>query len=166
MKSIKALLPEYNACQMAIDNHTSSLSIQEALDPTILSKMLHPHSSVPSKTRQDLIDAHIQVQRACEEVEMLKAEMGNMVIYFKERCKTLQDSIQLFKTREYAFGRGGLSLLKSMYLHTDSNLQNCVKLFEVTNEAEVNEDSDCESDLKCSSDDDYTLLHYYTYNHS
>ena len=42
-----------------------------------------------------------------------------------------------------------------MYLHTDSNLQNCVKLFEVTNEAEVNEDSDCESDLKCSSDDDY-----------
>ena len=81
--------------------------------------------------------------------------MGNMVIYFKERCKTLQDSIQLFKTREYAFGRGGLSLLKSMYLHTDSNLQNCVKLFEVTNEAEVNEDSDCESDLKCSSDDDY-----------
>ena len=79
-------------------------------------------------------------------------EMGNMVIYFKERCKTLQDSIQLFKTREDAFGRGGL---KSMYLHIDSNLQNCVKLCEVTNEAEVNEDSDCESDLKCSSDDDY-----------
>ena len=81
---------------MAIDNHTSSLSIQEALDPTILSKMLHPHSSVPSKT---IIDARIQVQRACEEVEMLKAEMGNMVIYFKERCKTLQDSIQLRQGR-------------------------------------------------------------------
>lgn len=159
-KTIKALLPEYNACQMAIETNTfSSLSIQEVLDPDILSQMLRPHSSIPSRSKQELMDAHILIQRACEEVEMLRAEMGNMVKYYEGRCKVLEDTIQLFESREDAFGRGALSLLKSMHLLTDNNLQECMKLFEVSsvsNEPEGDQDSDCESDseFEYSSDED------------
>ena len=159
-KVIKSLLPEYNACQATIGEDSSALlSMEEVLDSSLLSMILRPHSNfsnIPSKTKQEIMDASLHMERASEEITMLEKEMSNMISYYKDRSKVLYHSIQLFMSREDGFGRGVLSLLKTMAYTVNIKLQECVELFKFTNAdsgmLSDSDDSDSDADFSYESD--------------
>lgn len=153
MKAMKALLPVYNACQVAIGGET--LSVEEVLDPSQLSMMLRPLSSISSKSKHELIESFVHAKRAEEEIAMLEAEMVNVVKYYEHRRKVIQDSINLATPREDAFSRGALSLLQTMHLRMENKLEECKGLFKVTKESNGSEhDLDSDSELDFSSDEE------------
>ena len=157
-KKIKSLIPEYNACQLVIGGESSmSLLLNEALDPSVLNTTLHPTSSLPSESQQELIDAKIMVKRSSEEISMLDIEMKNIIQYYVDRKNTLQEIIQSLSQREDAF-RGTVALLQTVNIQVDNQINKCFKLFDcrwpgpfVTDHSES--DSESDSDLDESDND-------------
>ena len=85
------------------------MSMNEAIDPSMLTTVLCPNSSLASKSKQELIDAYIMI-RSLEEISMLEMEMKNTIQYYVDRKRTLQ-LIESLSQREDAFAKGAVALL-------------------------------------------------------
>ena len=156
-KAIQALLPEYNACERAVggEDGVSQLVLTEALDPNVLASVLRPQSSLPSKSKRELMDSYIMVKRSTEEVTMLETDMRNTIQYYFNQRATIEDLLKLFKGN-VQLERGSISLLKNMYACVDRKLTGCTQLFEnCTPVADPDDDtdSDTNSELEYSSDE-------------
>ena len=153
-KKIKALLPEFNACQSVIEGR-SSLTLDEALDPSKLSVLLQPNASrFPSKCRQELIDAYIMVKRTTEEIEMLESEMRNTKQYYVDRKSTVQTTIESFSQKGDAFSRGAVAFLRNLETEANIRIRECTELFVPSDQGHANDESDSDSMSDYSDDDD------------
>ena len=153
-KKIKALLPEFNACQSIIEGR-STLTLDEALDPSKLSVLLQPNASrFPSKCRQELIDAYIMVKRTTEEIEMLESEMRNTKQYYVDRKSTLQTIIESFSQKGDAFSRGAVAFLRNLETEANIRIRECTELFVPSDQGHANDESDSDSTSDYNDDDD------------
>lgn len=143
---IKSLLPEYNACQLIVGGEFStSMTLKEALEPSNLSKLTDSEPSVCSQSntlKRELINSLIMVRRASEELVMLKSEMNNTILHYKNTRATL---VRVIGNRETecatALDRGAVSLLKNMCNSVERELNVLNELFEpvlnVTHKAQL-----------------------------
>ena len=71
-QKIKELLPEFNACHVVVGKH-EPLQLEEALDSSKLTTIVHPHSS--SSKRELIVHTLLYIKRAGEEISMVAMEM-------------------------------------------------------------------------------------------
>ena len=109
-KKIKELLPEFNACHVVVSKH-EPLQLQEVLDSSKLTTIVHPHSS---SSKRELIDAYFTIKRADEEISMVAMEMTYTRQHYVHEISAVQNCIQQYSKKTDAFSRGSVALLHGL----------------------------------------------------
>ena len=120
-KQLQELVQEYNAYLTLCSNtHLQPITdMQEAKDPSMLQSkvtstaVLHKHHGTLSSAKKlDIINAHLMVARAKEEMLLLKAEMFNTIMYYKNMSDGVEAAIRKLPEEAFQnFTRGCRALL-------------------------------------------------------
>ena len=130
-KKLTTLLEEYNVCQLLVSSSSTQIhvTLDEALDPDVLSCKLHTECGATSSKPQDVIEAYLQMTRSNEEIVLLENEMLNTIQFYAEQRKSLLLVIDQMKEAQLsesnAFRRGAVALLHSLFRRTDKLYQQC-----------------------------------------
>ena len=92
-KTIKSLLAEYDACQ-SISNSSSNefITMEDALSPSVIKERLQRNkywSTLFSGKEREVIDAYLMFCRSVEELEIIKEESRNVILYYESRRDTI-----------------------------------------------------------------------------
>lgn len=117
-KGIMKLLQQYNACH----DIESSLAINEALDPSLISIKLQKYGTsghmIADGKKRDVIDAYLMYTRCQEEIQLLMDEAKNVVEYYDRKRNILINLIQS-KDDSSQHARGTKALLHQMLTQVD-----------------------------------------------
>ena len=83
-KRLRTLLEEYNICLLVVSSSSIQITLDEALDPEVLSSKLHADTT-SSKPHQDILEAYLQMKRSNEEIVLLESEMENTIHFYAEQ---------------------------------------------------------------------------------
>ena len=128
-KRLRVLLEEY-ICQLIDNSFSTQITLDEALDPTVLSSKLGVHADTAvSKPHQDIIEAYLQMKRSNEEILLLEKEMANTIQFYAEQQKSLLTLIDQMKQAQISesnpFSRGAIALLHALFRRRDKLFQEC-----------------------------------------
>ena len=154
-KKLRMLLEEYNICQLIVNGTSTQITLDEALDPTILSSKLGVHTDTTlSKPHQDIIEAYLQMKRSNEEIVLLEKEMANTIQFYAEQRKsllTLIDQMKQAQTPESnSFSRGAIALLHALFQRSDKLYQEC-RMFPISTTIDIPQQMDFEGNETDSS---------------
>ena len=129
-KRLRVLLEEYNICQLIVNSSSTQITLDEALDPIVLSSKLGVHADTTvSKPHQDIIEAYLQMKRSNEEILLLEKEMANTIQFYAEQQKSLLTLIDQMKqgriSESNPFSRGAIALLHALFQRRDKLFQEC-----------------------------------------
>ena len=165
------LLEEYNAAACKLSPSDPAASLQEVLslksDFWVQGSPSVPESSIPWKTREEIIQTSLTMKRSEEELQILKSDMICTVQYWFHRIETIVNKL---KALEYSpdtlYIRGAKNMLRKMKTDAELQCQKATSLFsvfvaipsDVTIEGLVSsieaDESDSESDTE-EEDSDY-----------
>ena len=162
-KLLQVLVREYNAC-ITLCNHThlQQIDMQEAKDPSVLQSkvtltaVLH-HGSLSSAKKLDIINAHLMVTRAKEEILLLKEEMFNTLMYYKNMSDCVEAAIrEITEAFQNNFTRGCIALLTNKLMEIHRHIKLCA-VFPLDNDSTFVENQEstttADDDMSCSSSD-------------
>lgn len=107
--------------------------MQEAKDPSVLQSkvtstaVLHTHHGTLSSTKKlDIINAHLMVARAKEEILLLKTEMFNTQMYYKNMSDGVEAAIRKLSERFHNnFTRRCRALLTNKLMEIHRHIKLC-----------------------------------------
>lgn len=144
-----------------MDNQGSEdVLLEEALDPSFLGKLLQPNLLL-SKSKQELVNACLIVQRSSEELVLLVEEMRSALKYYSNLLNEVDILLEKFSVEPPSlYTRGAISLLRSFQKTTVLRMKICQDNFlPILSEqctpfdlCSDNED-ECESDYEDDDDD-------------
>ena len=116
-KRLRVLLEEYNICQLIVNSSSTQITLDEALDPTVLSSKLGVHADTTvSKPHQDIIEAYLQMKCSNEEILLLEKEMANTIQFYAEQQKSLLTLIDQMKQAQISeSSRDAIALLHALF---------------------------------------------------
>ena len=132
-RTLRALLEEYNTCQAISRDSSSSLTLHDVLDSSVLAKILNPKLSTYRPDRQQITSAYLMLTRSHEEMEMLQSDMKNVVLYYETRAKAIEDTIKEPCQLGPLYVRGAHALLQNMLPEANVQLAKCKQLFATCN---------------------------------
>ena len=147
-KRLRVLLEEYNICQLIVNSSSTQITLDEALDPTVLSSKLGVHADTTvSKPHQDIIEAYLQMKRSNEEILLLEKEMANTIQFYAEQQKSLLTLIDQMKQAQISesnpFSRGAIALLHALFRRRDKLFQEC-RMFPISTTVNIPQQLDFE----------------------
>ena len=157
-KTLKALLQEFNACQTVTTGNSSTLTMGDVLDSSILSQKLHPSLHGYTSDKQEIINAYLLMTRSGEELEMLQVEMKNVIEYYEDRASTIHNTMD-----STVCDRGACALLYNPYQDSLRRLKECRQLVETPQLSPRDDDSNSTTsqsdseETESDSDDDILL---------
>ena len=83
------------------------LQLEEALDSSKVTTIVHPHSS---SSKRELIDAHLTIKRAGEEISMVAMDMTYTRQHYVHEISAGQNVFSNKKKKTHAFSRGCVAL--------------------------------------------------------
>ena len=131
---IQSLVKEYNACGLASDPHTQSLSMSDVFNPSVLEdhlKQLGTWCSVASGEKREIIDSYLMLCRSKEEISMLKEDADNCVSYYKNKKCVILEEISKRSLGTSLFDRGAVALLHTLLAENSLILNDSVHAVEV-----------------------------------
>ncbi len=152
------LLKEYNACGGG-GNETEDMSLTEALNVDTIEARLQNTSmscTLAHGKKREIIDAYLALCRSNEELQMLKDEADNIVMYYEKHKKIILLELEHLSHNINSFSRGAKALLLDLLTRNEVQLEKgvqLVKLFD-TDDSEVCPNFEDESD-DYFSDEDY-----------
>jgi len=89
------------------------ISIESARDPTsaIYSNISQVNDEIPGEVKQEPINSFCRLSRAAEETDIVKADMANSVLFFRNEIEKVRCALADF-TGASMYERGATSLLK------------------------------------------------------
>ena len=126
-RKLRLLLTEYNATVSSVEQ----LSWDDVTNLTS-SLWLTSHENdflVPRSVRITAINIPVKSKHAAEELELLKAEMQNVLKFHIEQHTALVDTILQLQAVPSEFNRGAVCLLKIRQYHCERELKACIKSF-------------------------------------
>ena len=149
------LLQEYNILHAATTGvHNDILSLPDVLDSNKLVEILNPKFYRYSKEKQELIEAYLLLCRSTEELELLKCDMHNAILYYHNRIEVLTTAIDNPQDVAHQFKRGARTLLLDLKLHAEQELAKLRQLTSPLSNEHQSTYQESGSDL--SSDDEET----------
>jgi hypothetical protein len=137
--------------------------MQEAKDPSVLQSkvtltaVLH-HGTLSSAKKLDIINAHLMVARAKEELLLLREEMSNTLMYYKNMSDGVEAAIRQLSEEAFHnnFTRGCIALLTNKLMEIHRHLKRCA-IFPLDNKdcTSVDHLQDSIADDDNSSDSDF-----------
>ena len=88
-----------------------SQQLEEALDSSKQTTIVHPHSS---SSKRELIDAYLTIRHAGEEISMVTMGMTYTRQHYVHEISAMQNCIQQYSKKTDAFSRGGVALLHGL----------------------------------------------------
>ena len=161
------LLEEYNAAACELSPSDPAASLQEVLSLKsefwVQGSPSVPESSIPWKTREEIIQASLTMKRSEEELQILKSDM----ICWFHRIETIANKLKALEhSPDTLYIRGAKNMLRKMKTDAELQCQKATSLFsvfvaipsDVTIEGLVSsieaDESDSESDTE-EEDSDY-----------
>ena len=132
-QKIKELLPEFNACHVVVGKH-EPLQLEEALDSSKLTTIVHPHSS---SSKRELTDAYLTIKRADEEISMVAMEMTYTRQHYVHEISAVQNCNQQYSKKKDAFSRGGVPLLHGLITKLCIRVSEIHDLFSVISNSSI-----------------------------
>lgn len=126
-RKLRLLLTEYNATVSSVEQ----LSWEDVTNLTS-SLWLTSHENdflVPRSVRITAINILMKSKRAVEELQLLKAEMHNVLKFHIEQHTALVDTILQLQAAPSEFNCGAVCLLKIRKSHCERELKACIKSF-------------------------------------
>lgn len=111
-RAIRKLVGEYDVLQ-AGDTSTPLLTMEEALDPEQVRTRLQAMgtcTAIATGEKREVIDSYLLLCRSREEIQLLKHEVHNLVSYYENAKKVLEDETRRRSTDTASFNRGAVSL--------------------------------------------------------
>ena len=103
---IKAWVQEYNAYQ-AVAGSTDCLTLVDALESSTLAMILQPKLCAFTPHRQELISTYIMLKQRREEIETLKSDMANTILFNEDGRAAIVRSLASIG-QEGAYDRGAM----------------------------------------------------------
>jgi len=133
--NITAVLTPFNRKVQYLSKEVKELrgieiSIESARDPTsaIYSNISQVHDEIPGEVKQEAIDLFCRLSRAVEERDLVKADMANSVLFFRNAIEKVQCTLADFAGAS-VYERGATSLLKQDCLRLRGVLLQLTKSF-------------------------------------
>ena len=106
------------------------ISIESARDPSsaIYSNISQGSEEIPGDVKQEAIDLFFRLTRAAEEKDLIKADMSNSVIFFRNEIEKVQCALADY-TGSSLYERGAASLLNQDSLRVHGMLLQLIKSF-------------------------------------
>ena len=162
-KRLRTLLEEYNICQLVVNGSSTQITLDEALDPEVLSSKLHADTT-SSKPHQDILEAYLQMKRSNEDIVLLESEMANTIHFYAEQRKVLLMLIDQMKQAQISesnpFSRGAIALLHSLFRRIDKLHQEC-RLFPISATINIPQKLDLEG-YEAATDSNSFIPEYYS----
>ena len=168
-KQLQVLVQEYNTCLTLCNNtHLQQIDMQEVKDPSVLQSkltlttVLH-HGTLSSSKKLDIINAHLMVTRAKEEMLLLKEQMFNTLMYYNNMSDAVELALREISEEAFQnnFTRGCIALLTNKRMEINRHLKLC-SIFPldgstlVENQDNMASDDSSDSDFYYGSDDTCT----------
>ena len=122
-EELRMLLQEYNILHAATTgDHYNNISLGDILDSNKLVEILNPKFRAYSKKKQELIETCLLQCRGAEELELIKCDMHNAMIYNDNRIKVLTSAIDNPQDVAHQFKSGACALLFDLKLQAQEEL--------------------------------------------
>ena len=117
----------------ALENYNSSSSQSASsamvLDPSSAFWVAPDHTS-SILFKQPVINNYLLRQRSTEELQILRQDMHNTLLYFEKKLKCIKDKLDVLKVGiSTPFTRGAIALLYRLQNKTSNRLQHAINLF-------------------------------------
>ena len=130
------ILEEYNAAACELSPSDPAASLQEVLSLKsefwVQGSPSVPESSIPWKTREEIIQASLTMKRSEEELQILKSDMICTVHYWFHRIETIANKLKALEhSPDTLYIRGAKNMLRKMKTDAELQCQKATSLFSV-----------------------------------